>query len=64
MENPLIRTLLFATFLVGLMSCAMADETTLPLAGTWRFRLDPEDIGVDERWFALELEDTVQLPGA
>jgi hypothetical protein len=37
--------------------------TTLPLNGTWKFRLDAEDVGVAEKWFALELDDTVQLPG-
>jgi len=37
--------------------------TALPLNGTWRFRLDAEDVGVAEKWFALEFDDTVQLPG-
>jgi len=37
--------------------------TTLPLNGAWRFRLDAEDAGVAEKWFALEFDDTVQLPG-
>jgi hypothetical protein len=44
-------------------SSAGAGQTTIPLAGTWRFRLDPEDVGVAEEWFAQELDDTVQLPG-
>ena len=38
-------------------------STTLPLNGIWKFRLDAEDVGVAERWFALEFDDTVQLPG-
>jgi beta-galactosidase/beta-glucuronidase len=42
---------------------ATAHEATLPLAGTWTFRLDPEDVGVSEEWFAREFDDTVQLPG-
>ncbi len=37
--------------------------TTLALDGTWQFRLDAEDVGVAEEWFALEFDDTVQLPG-
>jgi len=36
---------------------------TLPLSGTWKFRLDAEDLGVAEQWYALEFDDTVQLPG-
>jgi hypothetical protein len=33
------------------------------LNGIWKFRLDAEDIGVTEKWFALEFYDTIQLPG-
>jgi len=40
-----------------------ADRQTISLAGTWQFALDPENVGVDQQWFAKDLEDTVQLPG-
>ncbi|MHB1038390.1 MAG: LamG-like jellyroll fold domain-containing protein [Pirellulales bacterium] len=40
-----------------------AEEAAIPLAGTWRFRLDFENVGVAEKWFTLELNDTVHLPG-
>ena len=40
-----------------------ADETTLPLAGAWKFRLDAGDVGVKEKWFTRTFDDTVQLPG-
>ena len=36
---------------------------TICLHGDWRFRLDPDGRGVEERWFADELDDTVALPG-
>jgi hypothetical protein len=39
------------------------DRQTISLAGTWQFALDPEDVGVDQEWFAQTLDDTVQLPG-
>ena len=48
---------------IGQVNSARANEMKLPLAGTWRFRLDGEDVGVAEKWFALEFDDTVQLPG-
>jgi len=38
-------------------------ENILPLAGTWRFRLDPENVGVEKRWFSEILDDSVTLPG-
>ena len=47
---------MLVTFLVGHVKCAMADETTLPLAGIWNFRLDAKDVGVTEKWFALRPE--------
>jgi len=33
------------------------------LAGTWRFRIDPEGRGVAEGWFSSELDDEIELPG-
>jgi hypothetical protein len=35
----------------------------ISLAGAWRFRLDAKKVGVDEKWFAQTLDDTVALPG-
>jgi len=42
---------------------AKAGERAIPLAGTWRFRLDAENVGVSEKWFTRELDDAVELPG-
>ncbi|HKK18997.1 MAG TPA: hypothetical protein VJ952_09990, partial [Opitutales bacterium] len=36
---------------------------TIPLAGEWRFQLDGEDVGVQEKWYSEKLADTIQLPG-
>jgi hypothetical protein len=33
------------------------------LNGIWKFRLDAEDVGIAEQWYALEFDDTIQLPG-
>lgn len=33
------------------------------LAGTWRFALDRDDVGVSESWFGQELGQTITLPG-
>ena len=43
------------------------DEThdeTISLAGDWKFQLDPENIGMTEKWFTQTLPDRVQLPGS
>jgi len=48
--------------LLAVLSAASAKEM-LPLAGTWRFALDPKGTGDTEQWFNRELTDTVSLPG-
>ena len=63
MKKTFSQSLLLVTLLVGHVYAVPANETTLSLAGTWKFRLDADDVGVTEKWFALEFDDTVQLPG-
>lgn len=61
-----------ARFWVPLICCALlcssaalsAAERSLDLAGSWRFRLDPDDAGVQQRWFATDLPGRIQLPGS
>ncbi|SFL33793.1 Glycosyl hydrolases family 2, sugar binding domain [Halogranum rubrum] len=38
-------------------------EASRSLAGEWRFSLDADDVGLDERWFTSALGDTIRLPG-
>lgn len=33
------------------------------LAGEWHFRPDPDDIGIDEEWYASGCDDILTLPG-
>lgn len=41
----------------------LTTQWTIPLAGAWRFALDPNNAGVEQQWFARELADAVRLPG-
>ena len=36
----------------------------LNLAGPWKFRADPADVGVADKWFTQALPDVVRLPGS
>jgi len=36
---------------------------SLPLAGAWRFALDRNDAGINEKWFSKDLPEKIQLPG-
>lgn len=49
--------------LVVLMTTSALGNSSLPLAGTWRFQLDAGDTGVSGKWFARKLDDEVRLPG-
>ncbi len=46
---------------------AEASLFVLPLDGQWRFRLDPEDIGREEKWFAVDCDRSdwadITVPG-
>lgn len=52
------------TLLVLLALLSVAAAEPVPLDGRWRFQLDADDAGVDESWFARELADLIELPGA
>ncbi len=36
---------------------------TVNLAGKWRFKLDTNNTGINNRWFSTELSDSIDLPG-
>jgi hypothetical protein len=60
MKNPI--KLLFLAILCLAARISIADST-IPLAGEWRFALDPADAGTNENWFAKDLPDKIELPG-
>jgi len=36
----------------------------ISLAGQWRFQLDPDNMGEEEKWFNSKLTDRIKLPGS
>lgn len=44
--------------------CARDAEDSVSLAGAWQFQLDPDDIGIAQRWFSRTRPERIQLPGA
>jgi len=56
MKSALLSMALTASFLLP----AKAAED---LAGTWRFALDPQNVGMRQKWFDTNLPGTVHLPG-
>lgn len=39
-------------------------EDKVSLAGIWRFKLDPADTGLTERWYIDRLPDRIHIPGS
>ena len=40
------------------------ERKVVSLAGQWLFRLDPQNVGEDERWYERKLADRIRLPGS
>jgi len=47
-----------------LLASHLSLGASIDLAGTWRFAMDPNDIGIDQQWFLKDLPDRITLPGA
>jgi hypothetical protein len=62
MRNFVLNLMLLSAGLLAAAPCAA--QEAIPLAGTWRFRLDPHGSGVQERWFASRLPKEIDLPGS
>ncbi|MCK5066942.1 MAG: beta-galactosidase [Bacteroidales bacterium] len=56
----LLQILLFA----GLAVHAQDIDHTISLHGTWNFRIDSLDAGIEEQWFSKEFDQQIQLPGS
>ena len=55
-------------FLAMNLTCCNPPEKpgreTISLEGTWAFRMDPSDRGIDARWYLEDLEGVLTLPGS
>jgi len=49
-----------------LVSCTIDNQNirpTIDLSGTWQFALDTAGVGIEQRWYLNDLDDTIDLPG-
>ena len=58
--NKFIPVLL--TFILFISSVSKGQSVNL--SGTWRFAIDRDDCGVEEKWFDKALKDSIKLPGS
>ncbi len=52
---------LFLSFVI--FCCCNSYAQQISLAGQWRFAIDKNDIGINEKWFNKKLDDVINLPG-
>src|ERR1051325_714139 len=55
--------ILVVLIVIALSASAALADNSVNLAGTWRFGLDTDDVGVREQWFSKDLPNVIQLPG-
>jgi beta-galactosidase len=61
---PKVLALVFAAAACGVTSApARENAGGMNLAGSWRFRLDPQDAGEREKWQTTVLPERIKLPG-
>ncbi|MCU4163979.1 sugar-binding domain-containing protein [Carboxylicivirga caseinilyticus] len=58
------QAILFILIITVFFSCHRNLLTTIDLSGEWKYRLDEQEIGKDNRWFSDEFTETIMLPGA
>ncbi len=63
--RPLCFLLLFVSLMAysGQTMAGFLGIAPISLAGTWRFRLDPNKVGIDQQWYATRLPQEIKLPG-
>jgi hypothetical protein len=56
--------LLSLSFFLLFSPSSILQAARISMEGTWQFRMDRADKGVQEKWFLQNLEETIQLPGS
>ena len=51
-------------FILFFTSCVQQQNNTIDLSGQWQFQVDLGNIGVSEKWFENDLQETINLPGS
>ena len=51
-------------FALLLLFCSFDSKQTMLLDGKWKFQADPQDQGINEKWFSKTLSETIKLPGS
>ncbi|TBN06862.1 beta-galactosidase [Hyunsoonleella flava] len=59
-----IHILTICLCLLALTACRDTQQKEMDLAGDWNFKIDSLDVGIQDNWFNINLDDVVKLPGS
>ncbi len=53
----------FFLLLLSILSCK-PESKKIDLSGAWQFKIDSSDIGIPEKWYSQNFNESVKLPGS
>ena len=59
-----LKKIIALAVLITLVGCTSDQNSYINLSGEWSVKLDPEDIGINEKWFNSSFSERVNLPGS
>ncbi len=60
----MVKKLYFFLVIPFLVSAWTIDDSKIDLSGEWRFQIDYQEIGISQKWFNSQFEETIILPGS
>ena len=59
-----MKRLIIASLLLLSFACSRYDRYEMDLAAEWKFQMDEDDLGMDQKWFDTRLSGRMALPGS
>ncbi|HPN46750.1 MAG TPA: beta-glucuronidase, partial [Bacteroidales bacterium] len=59
-----MKRLIIASLLLLSLACSRYDRYEMDLAAEWKFQIDEDDLGMDQKWFDTRLSGRMALPGS
>lgn len=59
-----MKRYLYALFIISFATATFAQSNKLDLSGEWTFRIDPNDVGIEEQWYNQSFPQSISLPGS
>ncbi|MCB0731335.1 MAG: beta-glucuronidase, partial [Ignavibacteriae bacterium] len=58
------NSLLLILVALCILPSIIFSQNKIDISGTWQFKIDSLDVGVSEKWYAQNFNETVNLPGS